>query len=81
MGIKNPVVDALVDMVINAPTQDELISRTRALDRVLLWGYYAIPQWHINVWRVAHWDKFGKPSVQAPYALGALDTWWVKQGE
>jgi len=78
MGIKNPVVDALVLQVINAPSRDELVYRTRALDRVLLWGYHAIPQWHINAWRVAHWDKFGKPDVQAPYALGSMDTWWVK---
>lgn len=78
MGIQNPVVDALVQQVINAPNRQELVHRTRALDRVLLWGYYAIPQWHINSWRVAHWDKFGKPETQAPYALGALDTWWLK---
>ena len=78
MGIKDPVVDALVEMVINAPDREELIVRTRALDRVLLWGYYSIPQWHINSWRVAYWDKFGKPDNQAPYALGEIDTWWVK---
>ncbi len=78
MGIKNPVVDTLVEMVINAPDRAELVHRTRALDRVLLWGYHAIPQWHINTWRIAHWDKFGKPSVQAQYALGAMDTWWNK---
>lgn len=78
MGIKNPAIDALVDMVVNAPNREELVHRTRALDRVLLWGYHSIPQWHINAWRVAHWDKFGKPDMQAPYALGAMDTWWSK---
>jgi len=78
MGIKNPVVDQLVEMIINAPSREELVYRTRALDRVLVWGYHSIPQWHLNSWRVAHWDKFGKPDTQAPYALGALDTWWVK---
>lgn len=79
MGIKNPVIDDLVMQVINAPNREELVHRTRALDRVLLWGYHAIPQWHINAWRVAHWDKFGRPEIQAPYALGAMDTWWVKE--
>jgi microcin C transport system substrate-binding protein len=78
MGISNPVVDALVMQVINAPSREELVHRTRALDRVLLWGYHSIPQWHINSWRVAHWDKFGKPDTQAPYDLGAMDTWWIK---
>ena len=79
MGINNPVVDALVMQIINAPDRQELIYRTRALDRVLLWGYHSIPQWHINSWRVAHWDKFGKPKMQAPYDLGAIDTWWIKE--
>ena len=79
MGISHPVVDALVMQVINAPNREELVYRTRALDRVLLWGYHSIPQWHINTWRVAHWDKYDKPSVQAPYALGAIDTWWMKE--
>jgi microcin C transport system substrate-binding protein len=78
MGIQNPVIDALVDDLINAPSRAELVYRARALDRVLLWGYHLIPQWHINTWRVAHWDKFGKPDTQAPYALGVMDTWWVK---
>lgn len=79
LGVKDPVVDALVAMVINAPDRDELVARTRALDRVLLWGYYVIPQWHINTWRIAYWDKFEKPAIQAPYALGAPSTWWMKQ--
>lgn len=81
MGVNNPVIDKLVEMVINAPSREELIYRTRALDRVLLWGYYVIPQWHINTWRVAYWDKFSMPDNQAPYALGAMSTWWVKESQ
>lgn len=79
IGIKDPVVDALIDMIVKAPTRDDLVIRTRALDRVLLSGWYIIPNWHIPAWRVAHWDKFGKPAQQAPYALGAIDTWWIKE--
>lgn len=78
LGVKDPVVDDLVNKIVNAKDRDDLIYHTRALDRVLLWGYYVIPQFHINIWRVAHWDKFGKPETQAPYALGITDTWWVK---
>ena len=78
LGVKSAVVDALVAQIINAPDREELIYRTRALDRVLLWGYHLIPQWHINIWRVAHHNKFEKPTTQAPYALGAIDTWWIK---
>lgn len=78
VGIKDPVVDALVDMVITAPSREELVYRTRALDRVLLWGYYVIPQWHLNAWRIAYWDKFGKPAITAGQDLGVVDTWWAK---
>ena len=75
-GIKDPVVDALVDQVIAAPDRQALVNRTRALDRVLLWGAYAIPQWHIRDFRVAYWNKFDRPAIAPKYALG-FDTWWV----
>ena len=75
-GVRDPVVDALVEQVIAAPDRQSLIDRTRALDRVLLWGHYVIPQWHLTYFRVAYWDKFGRPPVAPKYALG-FDTWWV----
>lgn len=77
MGIKNPVVDALIDQVIAAPDREELIARTRALDRVLLWNHYIIPQWHISYHRVAYWNKFGKPAIAPKYGLGVVSTWWI----
>ena len=76
-GVKDPVVDKLVDLLIRAPDRQSLIHRTRALDRVLLWGHYVIPHWHITKFRVAYWDKFGRPRVTPKYALG-FDTWWIK---
>jgi len=76
IGIKDPVVDAIIDLIISAPDRKSLIARTRALDRVLLWGYYVIPHWHIRGFRVAYWDLFGRPSVTPKYSLG-FDTWWV----
>ncbi|MCJ7830872.1 MAG: ABC transporter substrate-binding protein, partial [Desulfobacterales bacterium] len=76
IGIKSAVVDALIDLVIAAPDRESLIHRTRALDRVLLWGHYVIPHWHIRYFRVAYWDKFGRPAVVPNYALG-FDTWWI----
>ena len=76
-GIKNPVVDALVEKVIAAPDRESLIAACRALDRVLLWGFYVIPQWHINVYRIAYWNKFARPKIKPKYALGFLDTWWL----
>ena len=76
VGIKDPVIDTLIDLLIAAPDRESLIARTRALDRVLLWGHYVIPHWHIRAFRVAAWDKFGRPEVTPKYGLG-LGTWWV----
>jgi len=61
IGIKDKVVDQLIDLIIAAPDWKSLVARTRALDRVLLWGYYVIPHWHIRSFRIASWNKFGRP--------------------
>lgn len=76
IGIKNPAIDELVGQIISAPDREELIALTRALDRILLWNYYVIPQWHIDYHRLAYWDKFGRPSIAPRYGLGVVDTWW-----
>ncbi len=75
-GIKDPAVDKLVDLVIQAPDRPSLVARTRALDRVLLWGHHVIPHWHIQAYRVAYWDRFSRPALSPKYSLG-FDTWWV----
>jgi microcin C transport system substrate-binding protein len=75
-GIRDPVVDALIDQVIAAPDRPSLVTRTRCLDRVLLWGHYVIPHYHMQAFRLAYWDRFGRPAVQPRYALGFED-WWV----
>ncbi len=77
IGLKNPAIDSLVDGLIQADTRDSLISHTRALDRVLLWGYYVVPNWHIKTWRVAYWNHLVHPKVTPPYDIG-LYTWWNK---
>ena len=76
VGIKDPVVDALVDLVIAAPDRDQLIYRTRALDRVLQWGHYVVPNWHSDRFRVIYWNKLSHPQKTPPYGL-ALDSWWI----
>jgi microcin C transport system substrate-binding protein len=76
IGIQDAAIDRLIELVISAPGRDALIERTRALDRVLLWGHYLIPHWHIQSFRVAYWDMFGKPPTTPKYALG-FDSWWV----
>jgi len=75
-GIKDPAVDRLIDLLIQSPDRASLVTRTQALDRMLLWGHYVIPHWHIRVFRVAYWDKFGRPAISPRFALG-FDTWWV----
>ena len=75
-GVKDPVVDELIELLIAAPDRESLIQRTRALDRVLLWGFYVIPNWHIRDHRLAWWDKFGRPKIVAKYGSGT-EGWWV----
>lgn len=76
MGIKDPVVDELIEALIAAPDRKALIARTRALDRVLQWGFHTIPQWHLDFDRLALWDKFGVPRV-TPSRGVQFNTWWV----
>ncbi len=76
IGIKDPVVDQLIDRIIAAPDRASLVTRTRALDRVLLWNHYVIPHWHITHFRVAYWNKFDHPAVSPKYDLG-FNTWWI----
>jgi microcin C transport system substrate-binding protein len=77
VGIKNPAVDALVDRVIFAKSRGELVAATRALDRVLLWNHYVVPQFTDDKLRVARWDRFGRPDLLPEYGGSAFPTiWW-----
>lgn len=75
-GLKDPVVDALVEKLIAAPDRKSLVTLTRALDRVLLWKYIVIPHWHIPYDRVVYWDMFGQPKV-IPDSGVQFFTWWI----
>ena len=75
-GIKDPVVDALIEKIITAPNRDSLIAATRALDRVLLWGFYVIPQFYVPVDRLAFWDKFGRPETRPKFGVDTF-SWWI----
>ncbi|MFI8740457.1 extracellular solute-binding protein [Stutzerimonas zhaodongensis] len=77
IGLKDPAIDVLVEKLIAADSRDELITRTRALDRVLLAGHYVIPNWHIKTWRVAYWNHLAHPEITPRYDV-ALMTWWNK---
>ncbi len=77
IGIKDPVVDALVQKLVQAKSREELVVTCRALDRVLLWQYYVIPHWHIGTYRIAFWDRFRQPGMPPKYGLAVADTWWI----
>ena len=77
IGIKDAAIDKLIDQIIFANSRAELVAATRALDRVLLWNHFVIPNWHINSYRIAYWNRFSRPKVQAKYSLGFPETWWL----
>ena len=75
-GIKSPAVDALVDKIVGARTREELVTTTRALDRILLWSHLVVPNYHNRTYRVAYWNYLEQPAVKPKYSLG-LDFWWA----
>jgi microcin C transport system substrate-binding protein len=76
LGIKNKVIDELIEELVRAPDRPSLVAHTRALDRVLQYGYYVIPHYHLSAFRVAFWDKFRRPATSPKYAVG-METWWI----
>ena len=80
IGLKNPVIDQLVDKIIYAESQDKLTAACQALDRVLWYGYYVVPNWYLAKHRVVYWNKFARPDNLPLYynPFQALMTWWKK---
>jgi microcin C transport system substrate-binding protein len=76
-GIKDKVVDALIDKIIFAKDRDDLVATVRALDRVLLWNFYTVPQYFQPTQRYAYWNKFGIPETQPRYAGVDTMSWWI----
>ncbi len=76
IGIRNPVIDALVDKIIFAETREALIAATQALDRVLLWSHYVVPQWYAPRQRVAYWRGLSYPTPLPRHSLGFPYIWW-----
>jgi microcin C transport system substrate-binding protein len=77
VGIKNPAVDAMIERVIFSKDRDDLVASTKALDRVLLWNFYVVPQWTYGKQRTARWDRFGHPENMPKYGAAAFPTvWW-----
>ncbi|UTW51979.1 ABC transporter substrate-binding protein [bacterium SCSIO 12827] len=76
IGIKSKAVDAIVEKLIAAPSRKDLVIASRALDRVLQWGHYMIPNWHAPYDRIAYWDKFARPKV-TPTRGNQFFAWWI----
>ncbi len=78
IGIKDPLIDKLIEAIVAAQTRDDLVAACSALDRVLLWNHYVIPQWHIDKHRIAYWNKFEHPKTPPDYGDVGFFTWWIK---
>ena len=76
IGIRDPVVDAMVDKVIGAASRHEVVAAVRALDRVLCWGYYMVPHYHVRAFRIAYWNRFGRPAQLPRYSYD-FASWWI----
>lgn len=75
-GISNPAIDKLIDAIILAKDRADLVAATRALDRVLLWNNYVVPQWYYPFDRLASWDRFGRPEKLPSQSPGTTMSWW-----
>lgn len=80
-GIKDPAVDKLIERVIFATDREDLIAATRALDRVLLWNHYIVPQFYAPNERIAYWDKYGHPDPLPSRSIGFPTVWWYDEAK
>ena len=81
IGIKDPAIDKLVDRVIFAKDREELVAATRALDRVLLWNEFVVPQWFSPKVRIAYWNRYGQPETLPGLTPGFLQVWWFDRAK
>lgn len=77
IGIRNPAIDMLIERVIFTKDREDLVAATKALDRVLQWNFYVVPQWTYGKQRTARWDRFAHPEVMPKYGASAFPSiWW-----
>jgi len=81
MGLKDPAVDQLIELVIAAPDRESLVVRTRCLDRVLQWHQFLVPQFRSGKELIAYWNRFSRPEKTAKYSPVAYDTWWLDEAK
>jgi microcin C transport system substrate-binding protein len=66
----------LIEKIMAARTRVELVVAVRALDRVLMWNRYSVPQWFKGAHNIAYWNKYDRPKVPPKYDVGVVETWW-----
>ena len=75
-GICHPVIEALIEKIVVASTREELITVTRALDRVLLWQHFIVPNWHLPADRILWWNKYNRPQIPLRNGVN-ISRWWL----
>jgi len=78
-GISDPAVDALIEAIVSAPDRSAKVAATRALDRLLLWNYYTIPNYYAPGIPIVYWNKFGRPATLPTWlqVIWHMNNWWV----
>jgi len=81
-GVTDPAIDYLVEKIDQHQTDKAaLLSYGRALDRVLQWNFFVVPEWHLSKFRIAYWNRFERPAVRPKYSVGFPDTWWIDKNK
>jgi peptide/nickel transport system substrate-binding protein len=75
MGVKSPAIDAMIAEMLSATGRDNFVAATRALDRVLLSGFYVVPLYYPPVQWVARWKRIAHPSINSLFGY-LPETWW-----
>jgi microcin C transport system substrate-binding protein len=78
IGIKDPAVDKLIDIIIAAKDREELVAASRALDRILLWHHFLVPQFYAPNERIAYWNKYSHPDPLPSRTIGFPTVWWYE---
>jgi len=81
-GVQDPAIDFLTEKIDQKQTDKEaLLYYGKALDRVLQWNFFVVPEWHLSKFRIAYWNKFARPAIRPRYSIGFIDTWWIDKNK
>ena len=78
IGVKDPVLDELIEKLVQTSSREDLVATVRAMDRILLAGHYVIPMWHFPKWRIAYWSHIERPETMSDISPLISYTWWHK---